>query len=298
VRYAIFELISKHANEDDFNLLRSSFVQQLEVLIVKALLKLRAARWLQYYHCFKNNTEEQNKIEINRKMNFNLHKIRYKDWTDYQYLTAVKKYYDYLNSIDFRPGIDLLKYFGDSFFHEGGLKDFSIDFKANKITMLIYRDSDREDINSIREKLNLKTIDNKQYQKDPILYQCIFKGIRSFSASVDFTRLWLDNEIMDTETTYNKRDKKFKITIGFWEQDEICFNCDYCTVKILNPKRILDLTDGKRKTILHCECCKVHLLTKEIILERLNETDIKLEEIKKDRRKKKAVVTKQPTQQG
>ena len=40
--------------------------------------------------------------------------------------------------------------------------------KAKRIIMLIYRDSDREDINEVRNKLKLKVLTSKQYQNDPI----------------------------------------------------------------------------------------------------------------------------------
>jgi hypothetical protein len=215
-------------------------------------------------------------------MHFNLHKkIRYYDWSDYQYLIAVKKYYAYLNSIDFTPGKDLLKYFGDSFFHEGGVKEFLIDLKAKRIIMLIYRDSDREDINDIRKKMNLKLLTIKQYQKDPILYRCSFSGVKTISASVVLSRLWADNEIMDTETTYIKREKKFNVVIGFWKNDEISFKCDYSTVKIINSNRVRELTNGKIIKMPFCEYCKAQLVTTDRISQRLKETNKELKNIKK-----------------
>ncbi len=208
-------------------------------------------------------------------MKFTLHKeFRYdeEDRSPKNYFKAVVQYYAYLNTVDFSGGKDLLKYFGDSFFHEGGVSKFILDLKAKQISMLIYRDSDREDFNDIRNKVKLPVLSAEQYQKDPVLYQCDFYGVKNLDVSILFSRLWAENEIMDTEITFVKKEKKYQVTIGFWKTDEISFKCNYCKVKIINPNRIEELTNRAKKKLPYCDYCKSHLLTPAKIKKALKET--------------------------
>jgi len=104
-------------------------------------------------------------------MRFALHKkVRYEDVSTAQYQRAVRAYYSHLHSIDFSGARQLLKYFGDSFFHDGGVESLSLGMKAGLLKLLVYRDADREDINIIRQKLKLRRLTPKQYERNPVQY--------------------------------------------------------------------------------------------------------------------------------
>lgn len=223
-------------------------------------------------------------------MRFALHKnFRYDDnnRTPAQYLEAVKQYYTYLDSVDFTKGKDILKYFGDSFFHEGGIKQFILDLKARQITMVIYRDSDREDLNNIRNQIRLPELSQEQYQEDPILYKCDFRGVKNLEASILFSRIWSENEIMDTETTFIRKDQKFLVSIGFWKNDELFFKCDRCDVQIVNIEKLYEMTNGTRQRMPYCNHCKSLMLTKDKIKARIQYVNNRTQGEERRRRKQR-----------
>lgn len=222
-------------------------------------------------------------------MKYILNKFRYCEdnkSTISNYLKAVKQYYEHLNKIDFTCEKDLLKYFGNSFFHDSKIIGLNFDPNLKQIIMKIYRDNDREDINTFRSELNLSKYSEKKYIKKDILYQCQFTGVDNFDESLICSKQSVKNIIMDTEIGFNKNKNKYHITIGFSKDNEMSFMFNKCKVKLLNKELINNLTNNLKTNVPYCKQCKSLILTKSKIVRTINEVDFKIKTEREERRRR------------
>lgn len=210
-------------------------------------------------------------------MRFELHQtIRYDDdSTQLDYLKAIIKYFNTLSRIDFSKAKQLLKFFGNSFFHGGTIQTISISRVTKSMDLIIFREDDREDINALRKTLKLKMISRNQYGRDPVLYRCTFKNLQCFDVS-DLSMGTLNSEIIDTEITYDNTSSCFIVAISFGENNEIVLKFKGCKVKVINQNRIFELSGNGMRAIPYCEQCREKLLTKQILNKRLFESQRQL----------------------
>jgi hypothetical protein len=203
-------------------------------------------------------------------MRFKVHTIaRYGDVSDRRYLRMLGKYYAHLASIDFTKAGSLLKYFGGFFIHDSALGSFEIDAAIRQARIVFFRDNDREDINTYRKGIGMRSISLKQYVAKPVYYEAVFSGISRFTADeVSFK----NRMIMDSEIAYHASEKKFRVEVSFAKDVGFSFNCTKCTVIGVNPQRIGVLCPG-RSTIPYCDTCRSSLLTKSKIIGALKDFD-------------------------
>ena len=193
-------------------------------------------------------------------MEFDVHKKgRFcNDFTQEEYLVAREEYLRHLAKIDFSKSRSLLKYFGDSFFHDAEIISMEIIPVKMLFVLKLFTINDLEDINDLRQKKHLSEIPREEYIKAPILYNCVFRGVLSFSG-----QLQLDSAetIMDSELHNGSDDNDFRVLISFSDTDEIDFTCRSCVVKIVNEQLIVKYTGGNRKSIPYCALCRSKLVT-------------------------------------
>jgi len=195
-------------------------------------------------------------------MKFEIHKkFRFKcDWSEEEYHNAEKDYFSHLKKINFKRKSSLVKYFGNSFFHDADVQNISICLNTGKVVLHLFTLNDLVDLNSYREAKGFEHISWRKYEKKPIVYKCEFSRVSKvlFSDPVDFAE---DQIIMDTELDHYRKTNEFVVRISFSEQDEIeiVFKGSG-TVKIENKDLISNYLEGHRKSIPRCEVCKSRLL--------------------------------------
>jgi len=195
-------------------------------------------------------------------MRFAVHKKgRYGDLSPAQYLQYRRTYFRYLSRLRFSDNSHLLRYFGDSFFHDASIRSIELYPQQNIASVTIWRDNDREDLNTFREKNGLKEISSLEYERKPIIYACNFAGIKSVTVKGKLPSV-LHVDIMDTEIGWNKRDNIFSLLFSFTETYEILISFSRCTVAIHDKDLISFYTGGLRITLPWCALCRSNLVSK------------------------------------
>jgi hypothetical protein len=169
-------------------------------------------------------------------------------------------YLKYLGTIDFENNLDLLKFFGKSFFHDANIKSVKVNKKDENIVIEIVRENDLEDINHNFSKSKQHAISKKQYFKNPIIYQCFFQSVSTLNqASL------VNKDILDTELRLNKQKKILELFISLSDLTIVKIEVLKCKVKLVNME-IYGL-----KKIPYCKVCKSNLLSR-LSLERIPES--------------------------
>jgi len=195
-------------------------------------------------------------------MKFDLHtKLR---WRDYHadrlktlYGQARKIYYQHLSRLKFGNRSALLKYFGDSFFHDAEIVSIVHYPRLNGLELRLFTLNDLEDINTYRRGQGLPEISRTRYQRSPVSYLCRFRGVPAFAANSKLRR-----SIMDTELQRGRRPGRYQVVISFTEHEEMSFDCTGCTVSIDSLENIRRLTGGLSR-IPRCGLCRSRLLTEK-----------------------------------
>jgi len=197
-------------------------------------------------------------------MEFEIHTMaRFSDdFSGEDYLIARKKYLQHLARIDFSKTTSLLKYFGDSFFHDSEIISLDLVPSKQKINMTLSSIKELEDINSFRKKHGLSAVTSKEYRKAPIRYNCQFQGVSQFRGQFELKEI---KTIMDSELHNGNHQGSFRVIISFSEDDEIEFYCRSCVVKVDSHEKIVKYTGGHRKSIPYCSTCRSRLLNKRSI---------------------------------
>ena len=197
-------------------------------------------------------------------MEFDIHtKARFIDeYTSEEYLPDRKKYLNHLAQIDFYKAKTLLKYFGDSFFHDAKVEHLKIDPEKRAIEFSVYTANDLEDINEFRQKHSLQKITWRNYKKNPLIYKCVFHGVSSFGGNFEIDEALT---IIDSELHQGDLKNEFRVLVSFSETEEIEFSCRTCSVKIINQEQVLKYTGGLRKSVPYCENCRSKLTTIKVL---------------------------------
>ncbi len=198
-------------------------------------------------------------------MEFDIHKkARFSDaFTPEEYKSAQVEYYRHLAAIDFSKAKSLIKYFGDSFFHDAELTSLAINPSRNKLDLQFTRINDLEDFNDIRRKHALPDVSVTEYNKNPIAYNCSFRGVTMLEGKLDISE---DTYIMDTELHSGMNNSEFKVLISFSKEIEIGFTCSKCIVRLVNSDRIAEYSGGLRKSIPYCALCRSKLLSEKSLV--------------------------------
>jgi hypothetical protein len=178
-------------------------------------------------------------------------------------LAASLEYYSYLLRIGFRNEATLLKYFGNSFFHDGEIK--SLDFKAaiNELTISIVRENDLADINRFLSSVGERRIDPAQYFNSPAIYVCRFSDVENFSKPERIMPV-IDTELHKTPSGKNR------MCISMSPFDEIEFEFSRCTVRIKNMKHIQNYLLGARvKRPPWCDVCLFRQVSVPVLRKRV-----------------------------
>lgn len=189
--------------------------------------------------------------------------IRYGDTLDLKgkdkewYRQALFEYYYHLSKINFKNDLVILKYFGDSFFHDSYIESMIYDLKRKNFSLILNSIHIFQDINAYRNANGLKEIGYDEYLKNPVLIKCTFKYVSGFQCKVAFNEHY---SIMDTEI--NNYDKKngYGLTMSLWKEQEINFYCKNVRVEIPTGT-VSYYTLNKRKTIPLNRIWKANLLT-------------------------------------
>jgi len=195
-------------------------------------------------------------------MKFELHKkFRFEfDWLEKEYQKAKRKYLSHLKKINFKGRASFGKYFGNSFFHDANVKDITICFDTGIIILHLFTSNDLEDINIYRQAKGAKPISWHKYNKNPIVYKCVFNKVTNvlFQGNIDLTE---EQTVVDTELDFIKKTNEFIVRISFSEQEEVeIYFKGSASVKIDNNGLISDYLNGYRKSIPRCNNCKSRLL--------------------------------------
>lgn len=194
-------------------------------------------------------------------MKYNLHKkFRYElDWSEQDFQNAELEYFEHLKKINFAKNLDLLKYFGNSFFHDASIENVIIDSKKISLKIYLRRDDDLEDLDSFLEDQNSSNIRWGEYDKTPSLYKCTFWDVNL--ETENFKGL-VGNTVIDSEI--DQENNKFILRLSFenghlssftcnsfeiehdWgiakkylkESLELFPYCSYCQEKLLTPEKL------------------------------------------------------------
>jgi len=192
-------------------------------------------------------------------MKFRIHnEIRwdvYDNYDKHSYFSAKRQYYRHLSRMTFSMRSDLLKYFGDSFFHDAELVSARYDRKRERLDLSIYTLNDLEDLNDHRKRNGLPLIARSRYERRPIRYACHFSGVTLYRANKRFPA-----RIMDTELNRGNKPGMYMVSVSFSPAHAIEFCCVACKVVVDSPKRIAALTGGSTR-IPRCSTCKGRLLS-------------------------------------
>lgn len=194
-------------------------------------------------------------------MKFDLHTtLRWHDYPADRFETvygqARKIYYQHLLRLNLGKGSALLKYFGDSFFHDAEIVSIVHCPRLNCLELRLFTLNDLEDINAYRRARGLSQISRTRYQRSPVSYRCRFHGVPVFTASSNRRR-----SIMDTELQRGRLDG-YRVTLSFTQRNEISFDCTGCTVAIDSVDKIRRFTGGLAR-IPRCGQCRSRLLTEK-----------------------------------
>jgi hypothetical protein len=158
---------------------------------------------------------------------------------DQEFLTASLEYYSHLLKTGFRNEATLLKYFGNSFFHDGEIKSLELNAAINELTISIVRENDLADINRFLSSVGERGVDPTQYFKNPAIYQCRFSNVENYTKP-ETIRAIIDTELHKTPSGKNR------MCISMTPFDEIEFEFSRCTVRIKNMKHIQKYLLGAR----------------------------------------------------
>ena len=210
-------------------------------------------------------------------MKFDLHTtIRWGDGpkVDQAYLPAIIAYYRHLAHLDFSAAKPLLRYFGDSFFHDAEVRHARLDVRSGTVELSLFTENDLEDINAYRQSKHLPAVPRYQYRKNPIVYVCQFTGVAALRGHTPRlqarrSRVW----IMDTELDRTNGGKGYLVRMTFAQDREIEFACRTCSVLVKDRRKIAAYTGGLRKDLPRCVACRSTLLSPAKILRVLKEAE-------------------------
>ena len=196
---------------------------------------------------FVNNNECKDGAHLEKIIydNYDLESI-----TDQEFLIASLEYYTHLLESGFRNEATLLKYFGNSFFHDSQIKSLECNHKTNELTISIVTENDLADINRFLSSVGERGIEPAQYFKNPAIYVCRFTNVENYNKHGRIRHI-IDTELHKTPLGKNR------MCISMSPFDEIEFEFSKCTVRIENMKHVQKyLLGAKVKRPPWCDVCR------------------------------------------
>jgi len=195
-------------------------------------------------------------------MKFELHtKLRWQDYPADRFKVlhdrARKRYYQHLSRLNFRKKSDLLKYFGDAFFHDAEIVSIVYDPRRNDLELRLLTMNDLEDINTHRRARGRQEISRSRYQRRPIFYLCRFRGVQALTKNTK-----MRGSIIDTELQRGRKPGEYRVVISFTKRVEVSFDCTECRVSIDSLETVRRLTGGLAR-IPRCGLCRSRLVTEK-----------------------------------
>jgi hypothetical protein len=175
------------------------------------------------------------------------------------------KYFLYLNGI-FEKNNNILKYFGNNFFHDGWIKSISFN-DNNSITITFAREPDYEDLNSKLKTNNLKGITFSEYRKNPKYYIFTFKEAANFVLTSKTSKNCF---IMDTEILYNTRQNQYSLEISFSDKSLLMVQFKNIRV-VIDASNIHRHSKGLFNHLGYCPECSSRLLHKHMLDKNIKE---------------------------
>jgi len=182
------------------------------------------------------------------------------------YRRAVKEYYAHLSRLRFSRAATLLRYFGDSFFHDAEILSLLVRPDESTLELRLFTLNDLEDINDYQRARGIALIGKEQYRRSPVLYACTFRRVTDLRARV--TSL---HSVIDTELDRGQQPGKLCVRISFGEHDGISFECAGCTVTVEWAEPLTRLM-GRLQRIPRCHLCRSRLLTAKKVQQVLHRT--------------------------
>jgi hypothetical protein len=175
---------------------------------------------------FVNNYESRDGAHLEKIIydNYDLESI-----ADQEFLIASLEYYSHLLKSGFCNEAMLLKYFGNSFFHDSQIKSIEFNQKTNELNISIVTENDLADINRFLSSVGERGISPDQYFKNPAIYVCRFTNVENYNKHGRIRHI-IDTELHKTPLGKNR------ICISMSPFDEIEFEFSKCTVRIKNMK--------------------------------------------------------------
>jgi len=194
-------------------------------------------------------------------MRFELHqRFRFdSEWTDEEYRRAEADYFSHLAAIDFRRQGALLRYFGNSFFHDADVRSLMWEPVRKAVTLELFSLNDLEDINGFRQRHALAPVGRAQFVADPIIYRCTFHAV-SWLGVTGPQCASEGGTILDTELDLSTDCGDFVVRLSFAPDEEIEIRFRGRATVQVDPGKVSELLGGLRRSIPRCSVCRSRML--------------------------------------
>lgn len=176
--------------------------------------------------------------------------------------TARSEYYESLKTIDFTGRENVLKYFGESFFHDADIFQLQKTPKDGQLKITISSWNLMWDFDEYRKRNGLKKLKSKYFWRNKPMYVFTFQNVSTCNFTSINSRTFMS--ILDTEVS--AENDKLILNVNFSENEEFSITFDSIKVEMVNKERILKLTDGLTDEIPYCDICIGNMLTEESLM--------------------------------
>lgn len=172
---------------------------------------------------------------------------------------ARSEYYESLKSIDFTGRENVLKYFGESFFHDADIFMLQKTPKDGQLKITISSWNLLWDFNEFRKRNGLKELKSKYFWRNKPLYHFTFRDVSDCSFININSQTFMS--ILDTEIS--SENGRLTLSVNFSENEEFSITFNSMDVEIYSEERILKLTNGLTTEIPYCGICIGNMLSEE-----------------------------------
>lgn len=204
-----------------------------------------------------------------------LDNLRYKDLSYEEFIKVKNEYYEYIIKMPFGSNNCILKYFGDSFFHDAKLLLLNLNPLKRSLNLDLSSVNFLEDINQYRSINGFSKVEEKLFWDNPIVLKFSFSRVMQFTSNLCLNHGLF---VMDTEILSYDTDKGYEICIHLKDSAKIRFWSKTASISI-DTNIIEQYTNGLKK-IPYCTECKSKLLTKKKLIKLLEFCENKLRDKK------------------
>ncbi|HBC92808.1 MAG TPA: hypothetical protein DCZ10_07860 [Pelotomaculum sp.] len=198
----------------------------------------------------------------------NINELRYTDITYEEYTKIKMEYYKHLLSMPFGPRSCILKYFGDSFFHDAKLLNLQINPHKRTAKFELSSENVLEDINFYREQHDLTRIHSKEFWRNPIIFQVVFSNVQHFTSDISISDGLI---VIDTEIASYDSQIGYEILFYFENKEKLKLFCKGANLTI-DSGMVGYYTNGL-KEIPYCSNCKSKFITTKKLTELLKDIE-------------------------